>query len=104
MTRTTRPAMTRAPVSGTLVTATGAALPRLPRAVVVPLAVGCWTNALAFAPLAITPSIEKSPAFRVAVTASFVTTSLSWVAVAAIAVRRWVAARPEGTRRVRRGR
>jgi hypothetical protein len=74
---------------GGLVTATGAALPRLPRVVAVPLAVGCWTNALAFAPPAIKPSIEDSPAFRALVTASFLTTSASWAAVATIAVRRW---------------
>jgi hypothetical protein len=78
---------------GGLVTATGVALPRLPRAVTVALAVGCWTNALAFAPLAITPSIATSPAFRTAVTASFVTTSAAWITAAAVAVRRFTAAR-----------
>jgi hypothetical protein len=48
---------------GGLVTATGAAVPRIPRVVAVALAVGCWTNALAFAPPAIKPSIENAPAF-----------------------------------------
>ena len=74
---------------GGLVAATGAALPRIPRVVAVPLAVGCWTNALAFAPPAITPSIENSPAFRALVAASSLTTSASWLAVATIAARRW---------------
>jgi hypothetical protein len=74
---------------GGLVTAVGAAVPRLPRVVAVPLAVSCWTNALAFAPPAINPSIENSPAFRALVAASFVTTSASWLAVATIAARRW---------------
>jgi hypothetical protein len=83
-------------IMGGLVTATGAAMPRIPRVVAVPLAVGCWTNALAFAPPAITPSIEGSPAFRALVTASFLTTSTSWVAVAVIALRRWRAARSHG--------
>jgi hypothetical protein len=83
-------------IMGGLVTATGAAMPGIPRVVTVPLAVGCWTNALAFAPPAITPSIEDSPAFRAIVTASFLTTSTSWVAVAAIALRRWRAARSHG--------
>jgi hypothetical protein len=88
---------------GGLLTATGMALPQLPRTVTIPLAVGCWTNALAFAPLAIKPSITNSPAFRAAVTASFVTTSFSWVAVAAIGARRWARVRPRGTRTERRG-
>ena len=79
---------------GGLVTATGVALPRLPPAVAVPLAVGCWTNALAFAPPAIRPSVARSPGFRAAVAASFVTTSAGWVAVAAVALRRWAAAQP----------
>jgi hypothetical protein len=74
---------------GGLVAATGAAVPRIPRVVAVALAVGCWTNALAFAPPAIKPSIERSPAFRAVVAASFATTSASWLAVAAIAARRW---------------
>jgi hypothetical protein len=73
---------------GGLVTATGAALPRIPRAVAIPLAVGCWTNALAFAPPAITPSVENRCAFRTLVAASFLTTSASWVAIAVIALRR----------------
>jgi hypothetical protein len=87
---------------GGLVTATGMALPQLPRALTIPLAVGCWTNALAFAPPAIKPSITTSPAFRAAVTASFATTTVSWVAVAAIAVRRWARLRPRGPGRGRR--
>jgi hypothetical protein len=74
---------------GGLVAVTGAAVPRIPRVVAVALAVGCWTNALAFAPPAITPSIENSPASRALVAASFVTTSASWLAVATIAARRW---------------
>ena len=89
---------------GGLVTATGVALPQLPRTVTIPLAVGCWTNALAFAPLAIKPSITSSPAFRAAVAASFVTTSLSWVAVAVIAVRRWAGPRRAAGNRKRASR
>ncbi len=90
---------------GALVTATGAALPRLPRAVTIPLAVGCWTNALAFVPPALKPSIEDSPTFRTLVAASFVTTATSWAAVAAIALRRWTAPRvQEAESRLRRGR
>jgi hypothetical protein len=88
---------------GGLVTATGAALPRIPRAVAVPLAVGCWSNALAFAPPAITPSVENSAAFRTMVTASFVTTSVSWVAVAMIALHRWHTSRAVEGGRSRRG-
>jgi hypothetical protein len=74
---------------GGLVTATGVALPRLPRLVAVPLAVGCWTNALAFGPPAVRPSIEQSKQFRALVGTSFVVTAASWVAVAGVALRRW---------------
>ncbi|MGW5193410.1 hypothetical protein ACWEOO_29460 [Kribbella sp. NPDC004138] len=74
---------------GGLVTATGVALPRLPRAVAVPLAIGCWTNALAFAPPAMRPAIEQSKPYRAVVGASFAVTSASWVAVAGIALHRW---------------
>jgi hypothetical protein len=81
---------------GGLVTATGTAFPRLPRAVAVPLAVGCWTNALAFAPPAFTSSVEKSRAFRAVVAASFMATTASWVAVAAIALNRWARAQSRG--------
>src|SRR4051794_23511589 len=66
---------------GGLLTATGSALPRLPRTIAVPLAVGCWANALAFAPPAFAPSVEDSPAFRTLVAASFATTSAAWVTV-----------------------
>ncbi|MGC4937960.1 hypothetical protein [Kribbella sp. DT2] len=76
-------------IMGGLVTATSAALGRLPRKVAVPLAVGCWTNALAFAPPAFAPSVEKVPAYRVLVAASFVTTTAGWIAAAAVAGRRW---------------
>lgn len=76
-------------IMGGLVTATSAALGRLPRTVAVPLAVGCWTNALAFAPPAFAPSIEKVPAFRALVAASFVTTAAGWIGAAAVAGRRW---------------
>jgi hypothetical protein len=82
-------------IMGGLVTATGTALPQLPRTVTVPLAVGCWTNALAFAPPAVRPSIENSPAFRAVVTASFVTINAGFVAVAAIALRRWAGRSPD---------
>jgi len=81
-------------IMGGLVTATGIAMPRLPRSISVPLAVGCWTNALAFAPPAVRPNIEKAPLYRALVAASFVTTTASWVAVAGVAMRRWAKARP----------
>jgi hypothetical protein len=75
-------------IMGGLVTAAGTAVPRLPRVVAVPLAIGCWTNALAFAPPAVRPSIEKAPAYRALVGTSFVITSASWVGVAGVALRR----------------
>jgi hypothetical protein len=80
-------------IMGGLVTAAGVAMPRLPRSVSVPLAVGCWTNALAFAPPAVRPAIEKAPLYRALVAASFATTTAGWVAVAGVAIRRWATAR-----------
>ncbi|GAA1604568.1 MULTISPECIES: hypothetical protein [Kribbella] len=76
-------------IMGGIVTAAGLALPRLPRAISVPLAIGCWTNALAFAPVAIRPSVEHAKPYRAALATSFVTTTASWVAVAGIALHRW---------------
>ena len=73
---------------GGLQIAVGAAVPQLPRALVAPLAATCWSNALAFAPVAIQPELERSLTYRGAVGASFVTAASSWVALAVIAVRR----------------
>lgn len=66
----------------------GHVLPGLPRKVAVPLAVGSWTNAMAFLPLAIDPEIDRRPAFRAAVTGSFVATSVGFAGAAREAWRR----------------
>jgi hypothetical protein len=80
-------------IMGGLVTAAGSAVPDLPAKVAVPLAVGCWTNALAFAPPAFRPAIENKAFYRMVVAASFLTTTASWTALATTAARRWWAAR-----------
>lgn len=67
----------------------GSALPKLPRTVAVPLAVGCWTNALSFGVLVVRPHYKDHPIFRGAVVGSFVVTSGSFSAVARQAVKRW---------------
>ncbi|GAA1580730.1 hypothetical protein GCM10009789_38240 [Kribbella sancticallisti] len=84
---------------GGLTTATSVALPRLPRAVAVPLAIGTWTNALAFAPLAMRPSLDRSRPFRALVGTSFTVTAVSWVGVAAVALHRWSRRPPHTTER-----
>lgn len=66
----------------------GTALPDLPRRVAWPLGVGAWTNAMAFLPLVVAPEVERHPAYRAAVGASFVTTSAGFAGLAATALRR----------------
>lgn len=73
---------------GSAHTIVGLALPRLQPGVAVPLAVGAWGNAMAFLPLAVDPEIDKRPAYRAAVTASFVSTSIGFAGAAREAWRR----------------
>lgn len=75
-------------IMGGLIAAAGTAVPDLPRWASVPLAVGGWTNALSFLPLALRPEVEQTAAYRAAVGVSFVATSAGWVSVAAVAARR----------------
>ena len=75
-------------IMGGLVAGAGTALPDLPKKFAVPLALGGWTNALAFLPLAVNPALIKDPRFKAASFGSFVLTSVGWVGVAAHAWRR----------------
>jgi hypothetical protein len=81
-------------IMGGIVTAAASAVPGLPKKVAIPLAVGCWTNALAFAPPAVRPTLEQARFYRVIVGASFFTTTVSWAAVAVTAARRRWSTRP----------
>ena len=74
---------------GGLVAIAGTAVPEPPRWVSLALAAGGWTNALAFVPLAIEPAVIRHPIYRTAVAGSFATTTIGWLALAAVAVRRW---------------
>lgn len=75
-------------IMGGLVAAAGTAVPDLPRRAAVPLAIGAWTNALSFLPLAVRPEVERTAFYRAGVGVSFILTSAGWVSVAAVAVRR----------------
>jgi hypothetical protein len=61
--------------------------------VAAPLIASSWTNALAFGPLAFKPSLESAKPYRATVATSFVTATVRWLAVAAIATRRRAAQR-----------
>lgn len=73
---------------GGLTAMAGTAVPDLPRWVRLPLGVGAWTNAMAFLPLAFDPGVEDMPAYRAAVGASFVATSVGFTGLALTAARR----------------
>ncbi len=63
------------------------AVPDLPRRVAYPLAVGAWTNANSFGVLVFRPEVKDHPVYRAGVVASFVTTTVGFVGLAAQAVR-----------------
>ena len=73
---------------GGLTAMAGTAVPDLPNWVRWPLGIGAWTNAMSFLPLALDPDIEKRLPFRVAVVASFVSTSVGFTGLALTAARR----------------
>jgi len=80
-------------IMGGLVTAASSAVPDVPAKLAVPLAVGCWTNALAFAQPAFRPAVEDTRSYRILVAASFLTTTVGWTAFAATTARRWWSSR-----------
>lgn len=67
----------------------GMAVPAAPRLTTTALAVGAWTNAFAFLPLAFKPDLENRPAYLVPLAGSFVATSIGFCGVARTAHRRY---------------
>lgn len=66
----------------------GTAVPELPSWVRWPLGVGAWTNALMFLPLALEPDVLHRRTYRLAVLASFISTSVGFTGLALTAARR----------------
>lgn len=60
----------------------GMAVPDAPRLTSAALAVGAWTNAFAFLPLAFRPDLEGRPIYVAPVAASFVATSIGFCGIA----------------------
>jgi hypothetical protein len=73
---------------GSLTALAGVAVPNMPRKVAVPLMLGAWTNANAFAPLVVRPDVRDHPVYRAGVAASFATTSWGFVGMATVVGRR----------------
>lgn len=72
---------------GTATVAIGAAVPDAPKPLQATLAVGAWSNAMMFLPLAFRPDWEGAKLYRAAAIGSFVTTSVGFVGYAATALR-----------------
>lgn len=72
---------------GTASVACGLAAPDAPKVPTRALAVGAWTNAMLFLPMAFKPGIDEHPAFVGAATASFVATTTGFCGIAAHAWR-----------------
>lgn len=73
---------------GTATIAADLAVPDAPRAVQRALAVGAWTNAMLFLPLAFRPEADEHPAFAAAAATSFAATTTGFVGMAVTAWRR----------------
>lgn len=69
----------------------GLAVPDAPRPVQAALAVGAWTNAMSFLPLAFSEDLIDRPVYVVPVVGSFVATSVGFAGMAATAWRRHLA-------------
>jgi hypothetical protein len=67
----------------------GLAVPDASRVTSVALAVGAWSNAFFFLPLAFRPELERRRAFLVPVVASFIATSIGFTGTARTAYRRY---------------
>jgi len=72
---------------GTAAVAAGTAVPDAPARAALPLAVGCWTNAMLFLPLAVRTDLDEHPAYQGAAVASFATTTVGFTRMAACAWR-----------------
>ena len=73
---------------GTSTIAVGLAVPDAPKAVQRTLAVGAWTNAMMFLPLAYWPEALQNPTYRKLGLASFTSTSVGFTGMAITALRR----------------
>lgn len=78
---------------GTATVVLGLAVPEAPRTVQRTLAVGAWTNAMMFLPLAYWPEALQNPTYRKLGLASFTSTSVGFTGMAVTALRRRRAAR-----------
>jgi hypothetical protein len=75
---------------GALTAAAPTFVPDLPRKVALPLAVGAWTNANAFGVLAFRPDLIDHRLYKAGVGASFISTSVGFTGLAAVAWGRWL--------------
>jgi hypothetical protein len=66
----------------------GLAVPDAPRGVQAALAVGAWTNAMSFLPLAFSEDLMNRPVYLVPVVGSFIATSTGFTGMAVTAWRR----------------
>jgi hypothetical protein len=73
---------------GTATVACGVAVPNAPRVPATALAIGAWTNAMAFLPLAFKPDYEEHPLYIAAVATSFVATTVGFTGMAVTALAR----------------
>lgn len=73
---------------GTATVACGLAVPDPPRVPSTALAIGAWTNAMAFLPLAFKPELDRHPLFIAGATASFLATTVGFTGMARAALRR----------------
>jgi len=73
---------------GTASVACGLAVPDAPSRVVGALAIGAWTNAMAFLPLAFVPELDKDRRYIALATVSFVTTTVGFCGIALSARRK----------------
>lgn len=72
---------------GTAAVACGLAVPDAPPTVQRALALGTWTNATAFLPLAFKPELDQTLGYKAAATASFAATTVGFCGMAASAWR-----------------
>lgn len=73
---------------GTSTVALGLAVPDAPKFVQRALAVGAWSNAMLFLPVAFEPKLAEDRKYKAVVGASFVSTSIGFVGIAATVLRR----------------
>lgn len=73
---------------GTGTVAMGLAVPDAPKSIQRALAVGAWSNAMMFLPLAYRPDLLQNSAYRKLGLASFVSTSVGFTGMAVTALRR----------------